>query len=104
MGIGFSSNINRKLYHHYCAQNRKKSNRGNLGKSIEKDNIASLLHVGINNTSLNVSTNSFIGTLSNTPSVATRIMSPLSTGKFIVSADSGLSLSTLSKPGGGSES
>lgn len=51
-----------------------------------------------------VSTRSLIGTLSNTPSVATRMTSPLHTGKVVVLADSGLSHSTSVWPVGGSES
>lgn len=55
-------------------------------------------------TSFNVSSSSSVGTLSKTPSVATRMTSPSLTGKLSVSADSGLSLSTLAPwPGGGSD-
>jgi len=44
------------------------------------------------------------GTLSKTPSVATNITSPSLTGKLNWSADSGLSLNTLSPcPGGGND-
>lgn len=54
-------------------------------------------------TDFNVSNNNFFGTLSKTPSVATKITSPSSTGNDKLSADSGLSDSTLSRPGGGKD-
>lgn len=53
-------------------------------------------------TSFNVANNNDVGKLSKTPSVATSTTSPSLTGKLYVSADSGLSLNTLSPcPGGG---